>query len=159
MKIPVLVREAHEPDLPSAQHVVDLAFETVRHIYRPSPAAQANRPQTQGAFRRLIALYGERIIGTVQYTFDEDRLHLIALATHPDYRQQGVARQIVATLIDIGTRHRQRALSLSTIRETGNRPIFEKMGFDVVLESPVTDLISVQGGRLYEVYMERWLSW
>jgi ribosomal protein S18 acetylase RimI-like enzyme len=158
MKKKILVRDANTSDILSVQRVITLAFETVRHIYHPSPSVSAKRPQIDGS-SRLVALQGGLIVGTVQYTFDDDRLHLIALATHPAYRQQGVAGQIITYLIKIGRCQHQRALSLSTIRETGNIPIFEKLGFEVLLETPAEDVISVRGWQLYEVYMEREIKW
>ena len=104
---------------------------------------------------RLIALYENKIVGTVRYVFDEDRLHLIGLATHPEYRQQGVASQLMDKLVEMGMQYNMRALSLSTIRETDNRKVFEKLGFKVLFEMPASDLISMQGELLHELYLER----
>jgi hypothetical protein len=49
-------------------------------------------------------------------------------------------------------------LSLFTVRETGNVPIFEHLGFKVVREEPAQDIESATGSPLREVYMERTLA-
>ena len=45
----------------------------------------------------------ERIVGTVEYNFSKDSLHFIALATHPEYVRQGIAKTLVAKLEEIGS--------------------------------------------------------
>jgi hypothetical protein len=42
-----------------------------------------------------------------------------------------------------------------TIRQTGNVPIFERMGFAIIHEEPARDLVSARGESLVEVYLER----
>ncbi len=58
----------------------------------------------------------------------------------------------------VGERAREarlRALSLYTIEQTGNVPIFERLGFRRMHEVPVGWAVSVCGEELREVYMEK----
>ena len=58
----------------------------------------------------------------------------------------------LATVAAQAGKHR---LSLFTIRETGNIPVFEKLGFRVVHESLDSFAESDRFPELHEAYMER----
>ena len=72
---------------------------------------------------------------------------MVGLFVHEHHRRRGVARALLDAL---GPR-----LSLFTIRETGNVPIFERLGFAVVREELATEYVSDAHAQLHEVYMER----
>jgi ribosomal protein S18 acetylase RimI-like enzyme len=154
----LLIRNARAGDLAAARDVAALAFESVRSIYRPSEEAYVRRPARGRRYKRLVALIDGRLVGTVQYTVEDGRLHIVGLATHPDYRRRGVARGLIGHLEALGKRLHLRALSLSTIGETGNPALFERMGFATCLEEPAADVISPRGDALTEVYMEKVLG-
>jgi GNAT superfamily N-acetyltransferase len=153
----ITVRPATPQDIEAAQEVAALATETLRETYRPIP-----NPPGDGigspVLTRIVAEVEGRIVGTVQYGVKGSRLHVIGLMVHPDHRRKGVARAILESLAgtarDLGTTH----LSLYTIRETGNVPIFERMGFAVVREEAAAWAESDRFDALTDVYMERMLS-
>ena len=153
----ITVRLATPEDNDAMAEVSALATETLRETYRltPHPPSDASdRP----ALTRLVAEVEGRIVGTVQYGIRGSRLHIIGLMVRPDHRRKGVARAMIESLAltarDLGMTH----LSLYTIRETGNVPIFERVGFAVIREETATWAESDRFDALTDVYMERNLA-
>ena len=147
-----VVREATEADNTAIAEVCRLATEDLRTVYRPGPSLSEQaigKPMS-----RLVADIGGTIVGTVRYCLDSDRLHIIGLMVHPCHQRKGVARRLVESLAEIGRASGAGRLSLFTVKETGNIPVFENLGFRVVRETAAADLVSVSGEPLTEAYME-----
>ena len=104
---------------------------------------------------RLVAEIGGQIIGTITYGVQSDRSHLRGLAVDAGWRRTGVARALIDYVGNLARTEGLRALSLFTIKQTGNVPIFERLGFDGVREEPATWAVSDSGGELTNVFMER----
>jgi GNAT superfamily N-acetyltransferase len=136
----VIVRAAAEGDELAA--VIASAIATLRHTYRPTDAAIARAASRSSP--RLVALDRDEIVGTLEC----EGGHVLGLFVHEAHRRRGVARALLEALGPHG-------LSLVTIRETGNVPIFERLGFVVVREKLATELVSDAHAELHEVYMER----
>ncbi len=151
----ITVREATEVDRDSIAVVTESALAALRRIYRPNQRAIAHKRKIAESLTQLVALVGERIVGTVQYKVESDRLHFLSLSVHADFRRQGVARTLVASLARIGAALGARRLTLHTIKQTGNSETFEKLGFRVVSEERAIHFESDVFDRLTEVYMER----
>lgn len=78
-------------------------------------------------------------------------MRLCGLAVHAAYRRRGVAHRLGNHAVELAIRQSCHAVRLSTIKETGNVPIFKRLGFEVVGENldglcedlngePVTDI-------------------
>jgi ribosomal-protein-alanine N-acetyltransferase len=65
----------------------------------------------------MVAEYGERVVGFMIYELHKNRLHVLDFATHPEFRRQGVGRQMVAKLVGKLSSHRRTRIVLS-VRET-----------------------------------------
>lgn len=156
MQIVVNVREVTHDDEAAVEEVSRLSTEALRRVYRPIhvPAATA----AEARLARLVAIVKGNVVGTVRYRMEANRLHLVGLFVHPDHRCEGVARELVKALTAIASRNGAARLSLFTIRETGNVHVFEHLGFDVIREAAASDLESVSGQPLTEVYMERHIA-
>jgi GNAT superfamily N-acetyltransferase len=104
----------------------------------------------------LVAEVAGRIVGTLRWRTLADRFHLIGPLVDPAFRQRGIGRALVEALADRARRTEGVArLSLWTVTETGNVPIFERLGFRTVEVGPAADLESVDGSDLTETRMER----
>ncbi|HUS33153.1 MAG TPA: GNAT family N-acetyltransferase [Kofleriaceae bacterium] len=143
------VRPAQRADDHAVAAVSESALRTLRRVYRPTPAALA-RKRDLAILPRLVAVVEDAVVGTVEYVAGEDRLHLMGLFVAETYRRQGVARALVDELAILA---RGRPLSLNTIRETGNVPIFERLGFVVAAESLAVDFVGEE--PLHDVLMSR----
>ena len=151
----IRVREPVPADETAIAAVVASGIATLRQTYRPTPVAVARKADL--VLHRLVATDDDAIVGTVEYACNSERLHLMGLYTLDTHRGRGVARRIVDALVVIANAHGARTLSLYTICETGNVPIFERLGFEVVRETPARDVASEHQVPLTEAYLERWL--
>jgi GNAT superfamily N-acetyltransferase len=149
--VSVSVRPFVSSDAPGIEAVVASGIATLRQIYRPSPEVLARRAALP-ALPRLVALAADQIVGTVEYALAKERLHVMGLFVLASHRRHGVARAIVDVLAELAA---PLPLSLDTIRETGNVPIFERLGFVVVREQPARDFVSERFRDLIDVYLER----
>ena len=149
------IRTSTPDDADAVQRVTDLAFESVRLIYRPNPAAMANLQSIAPALERLVAEVDGQIVGTVRFGVFDDCLRVIGLAVLPQLRRSGVARSLIQSLEEIARDKRCRALSLYTVTKTGNVAVFERLGFTLISQGPDTYSISTDGEPLTEAYMER----
>ncbi len=148
----VHVRQARPADGQAVEAVTAAAFAPLRRIYRPRPGVQWVRP---AVVWRLVAVEGRRVVGTVRYVYDQDRLHLMGLAVAPGRRRRGVARALIEHAARLARRRGLWALSLYTVVQTGNVPIFERMGFRVVRQGPSPHDEASDGAPVGEAYLER----
>ena len=121
----------------------------LRKTYRPTKAGLLNRARISKGAHCLIACAEGKVVGTVQYYHYDACLRLMGLGVHQDYRRQGIARKLIEHVCRLSEQHRCSAVGLSTIRETGNISVFERLGFQVVVEN--TDLL-LEGIDLYHSY-------
>ena len=65
----------------------------------------------------MVAEYGERVVGFMIYELHKNKLHVLNFAAHPEFRRQGVGRQMVAKLVGKLSNHRRTRIALY-VRET-----------------------------------------
>ena len=149
------IRACLENEVAAAERVAAEAFVGLRKVYRPTPDAVRNKQKLESDLKRLVALDGPDVVGTVQYRLQDNRLHLLGLAVSPRRRRSGIARALIERLCGIASDQQCQRLSLYTIEKTGNVAVFERLGFKVVERAPAENLISMSGEPLTEAYMER----
>ena len=147
----ISIRPATDEDDAAAQAVARQAFDELRRVYRPNGSNAATGAPTV----RLVAEAGGRIIGTVIYAIQSDRLHLRGLAVDAAHRRTGVARALVEYLGDLARAGGLRALSLYTVKQIGSVRVFERLGFNSVREEPATWAVSDCCDELIDVFMEK----
>jgi ribosomal protein S18 acetylase RimI-like enzyme len=145
-----VIRIVVPEDEPAAKAVTETAFEPVRAIYKPKKPTAAEASQI-----RLVAVRDGEIIGVVSCMPKPGRLHLMGLATHPAHQRRGVARALIDHAETIARAVGLPQLSLYTVKETGNVPVFVRLGFRIVSEQPDQWSESPDGRPLTEAYMER----
>ncbi|MBM4263722.1 MAG: GNAT family N-acetyltransferase [Deltaproteobacteria bacterium] len=128
----ITIRSSLPEDAEGIRRVSESATATLRKTYRPNQKALENRKSFSSQLNRLVALVDGEIAGTTQFYRDGEALRIIGLFVHPDYRRRGVARAIVDEVVEIALKQGIDLLVTRTVKETGNVPIFEKMGFDVM---------------------------
>lgn len=138
----------HETEL--HQQLLDTAFAPLGAIYRKS--ARPSRSLSRGS-RTIVAECDERLAGAVSYYFKDRQVRLFALAVHPDYRRRGIARALIHWVAGHVCSDAHPVLGLYTMEETGNVPIFERLGFRTVSRGAAADAASPSGGPVHEVDM------
>lgn len=151
----VIIRKAEPADMPAVRAVMGAATAQLRSVYRPAAASVA-RAKADEEIRWLVAVDGDEVVAALRYKRENDRLHF-GLGARPDYQRRGVGRGLVEALAAVAASDGLGKLSLYTIKQTGNVPIFARMGFNVVKEEPAQDVESITGEALAEVYMEKQL--
>lgn len=152
---PITIRNATADDADDVVAVFEAAFAPLRSIYRPTgqvAARQADRP-TEGT--RLVAEFNGQIVATVQFDSHKKHVHVIGLAVHPDFQRMRIARRLIDWIVDHASTLGHNLVVLATIKETGNVPLFEKLGFRVFQEDVTTCFVSEEYPELHEVKMER----
>ncbi|WP_165247941.1 ribosomal protein S18-alanine N-acetyltransferase [Paludisphaera soli] len=81
----------------------------------------------------MIAEQGERIVGFMIYELHRNRIHVLDFATHPDFRRQGVGKQMIAKLVSKLSSQRRNRIAL-LLRETNvtAQLFYKTMGFRAV---------------------------
>jgi GNAT superfamily N-acetyltransferase len=130
------VRHDLPADAEAVAQVSASATATLRQTYRPNARALANKARISRELKRLVAVLDGRVIGTTQYFTEPGCLRILGLGVLSDSRQRGAARALVEALQEIARRQGLRGLAAHTIRETGNVPVFERLGFHIVSEEP-----------------------
>ena len=154
----ITVRPATPSDTEQLRTVDALATQTLRQTYRPNRAALERKAKISPSLSRLVATIDNHVVGTVQYYEEGDRLRIIGLAVHSDFRRQGIAREIMIALEAIAEGKGSRRLHLYTVKETGNVPVFERLGFHVVAERDDELSESHRYAKLTDVEMEKALE-
>jgi N-acetylglutamate synthase-like GNAT family acetyltransferase len=89
-----------------------------------------------------------------QYYFDKKFLRILGLGVHEDFRLKGIARSFINHIIDLANTKECFALRLFTIKGTGNVPIFERIGFEIVGEHHDGLLEGLNGEHVTDTEME-----
>ena len=132
----ITVRSSVPEDADGIRRVSESATATLRETYRPNQKALENRRRFSSQLNRLVALVEGEIAGTTQFYRDGEALRIIGLFVHADYRRRGVAKALVGGVTDIARKQGVDLLVIRTVKETGNVPIFEKIGFEVLSVHP-----------------------
>ena len=148
-------REASATDTADVDNVFNEAFKPLRSIYRPTGDAIAHQAERAKEGTRLVAEVKGRIVGTVQFVVHKRHVHVIGLAVRPDFQRMGVARRMIEWIVDQTPSLGHNVVALDTIKETGNVPLFERIGFRVVHEQVATWCVSDDYAEVHDVKMER----
>lgn len=65
----------------------------------------------------MVAEAGEKVVGFMCYELHKSKLHILNFSVHPEYRRNGIGRQMVEKLISKLSTHR-RIMIVTEIRET-----------------------------------------
>ncbi len=110
---------------------LDAVDEIERHSFRtPWPASVFVEELARAWARVDVARDGNRVVGFVDYWLVTDEVHLLAIATHPDWRRRGVGRALLDHLLAFA---RAGGFALVTLEvRASNAPaitMYERAGF------------------------------
>ncbi len=124
-----IIRQARVEDDAQLASIQEQARCLLRAVYRPTPAGNRNHGRLAAVSHCMVVEVEGTVVATFQYYGDGNRLRLMGLAVHEAYRCSGIARACVAYCSRLAQAQGYEALCLATIKETGNVPLFEHLGF------------------------------
>jgi len=151
----IQVHDARPQDADDLRIINDQMDLSLRKVYRPTQAGYANRSRISKDLTRIVAVSNGKVVGTAQHYVGDGVLRLLGLAVHEEYRRRGIARALVNRLLDLAEEKGLLAVRISTIKETSNVPIFEKLGFEVVAENHDKLFEGIHGEAVTDVEMEK----
>ncbi|WP_159065015.1 GNAT family N-acetyltransferase [Thaumasiovibrio subtropicus] len=102
-------------------------FAPYRHCYRVIHGAKPKQVDIQSSWRFFGYFYEGALVGRVEVKLSVKCLSISALAVDASYRRLGVANEILSELALAFPNAEH--FSLWCVEETGNKAIFESMGF------------------------------
>lgn len=156
MKPSVTIREGIEPDKEQLTQVSREAHASLRKVYRPRP--DAKQIGTDVPYTRIVGIKDGIVVGMATYEVEGDALYFGSLGVLETFRCQGIARSLVEHIENVARETGFFKISCATIEETGNVPIFEKLGFTVISREKADKFESVSGAPIHEVKMEKILK-
>jgi ribosomal-protein-alanine N-acetyltransferase len=131
----VAIEPMRESDLPAVAAIGALAFPTTGTPSSPGAAAEESQLREEMA-RPWAKLWVARTatsedpIAFVITWFVADEVHVLNVATHPDWRRQGVAEKLMAEVIALARTKDVRHLLLEVRRSNANAlALYRKLGF------------------------------
>jgi [ribosomal protein S18]-alanine N-acetyltransferase len=123
----VVVTPATETDL-------DAIDEIEQHSFKAPWPRDTFKAELLREWARLdVARIDGRLVGFCNYWLVTTELHILAIATHPDCRRRGIARQLLDHVLDVA---RSTGCSLATLEvRRSNVPaiaLYERAGFKIV---------------------------
>lgn len=104
---------------------------------RPGPGMQIAQLLAHSPLRRWLprtprpsAASGERVLGYLGLWYMVDEAHIVAIATHPAYRRQGIGERLLARALELAREREVKTVTLEV--RVSNEPaqrLYEKYGF------------------------------
>jgi [ribosomal protein S18]-alanine N-acetyltransferase len=119
---------------PAGETDLDAIDEIEQHSFKAPWPRDTFKAELLREWARLdVARIDGRLVGFCNYWLVTTELHILAIATHPDYRGRGIARQLLDHVLDVA---RETGCSLATLEvRRSNVPaikLYERAGFKIV---------------------------
>jgi len=128
-----VVVEAMQLDDVLAVHEIErLSFSTPWPAYAFEQELRGNR-----LARYVVARAGERVVGFTGVWLMVDEAHITTFGVHPDWRRQGIGRQLLLSVVDLAVTLHARRMTLE-VRASNDaaQTLYRSFGFEVVGRRP-----------------------
>ena len=133
----------------------EMAFASVRHVYRPKQGAKPDSHANEHGVVKIVALHRDSLVGSITAIPERSHLRLSTLAVRPNHRRRGVARLLIAHAERLAVTDGCSTMILNTIRETGNADVFTRLGFVITNETVADWCTSESFAVLHDLTMQR----
>jgi ribosomal-protein-alanine N-acetyltransferase len=123
----VVVEPMRADDVPAVHEIERLSFSTPWPAYAFEQELKGNR-----LARYIVARAGERLVGFAGMWLMVDEAHVTTFGVHPDWRRQGIGRQLLLNLIELSVTIGARRMTLEV--RASNHPaqaLYQAFGFEV----------------------------
>jgi ribosomal-protein-alanine N-acetyltransferase len=123
----VVVDPMRAEDVPAVHEIERLSFSTPWPAYAFEQELKGNR-----LARYIVARAGERLVGFAGMWLMVDEAHVTTFGVHPEWRRQGIGRQLLLNLIELSVAIGARRMTLE-VRASNHsaQALYESFGFEV----------------------------
>ena len=128
----VVVDPMRAEDVPAVHEIERLSFSTPWPAYAFEQELKGNR-----LARYIVARAGERLVGFAGMWLMVDDAHVTTFGVHPDWRRQGIGRQLLLNLIELSVAIGARRMTLE-VRPSNEsaQALYQAFGFEVAGRRP-----------------------
>lgn len=128
----VVVDPMRLEDVPAVHEIERLSFSTPWPAHAFEQELKSNR-----LARYIVARAGERIVGFAGVWLMVDEGHVTTFGVHPDWRRQGIGRQLLLNLCELSTAIGARRMTLEVrVSNTAAQALYRSFGFEIAGRRP-----------------------
>ena len=128
----VVVDRMRLEDVPAVHEIERLSFRTPWPAYAFEQELRANR-----LARYVVARAGDRVVGFAGVWLMVDDAHVTTFGVHPDWRRQGIGRQLMLNVAELSVAIGARRMTLE-VRASNEaaQALYHAFGFEIVGRRP-----------------------
>jgi [ribosomal protein S18]-alanine N-acetyltransferase len=128
----VVVDRMRLEDVPAVHEIERLSFRTPWPAYAFEQELRANR-----LARYVVARAGDRVVGFAGVWLMVDDAHVTTFGVHPDWRRQGIGRQLMLNVAELSAAIGARRMTLE-VRASNHaaQALYHAFGFEIVGRRP-----------------------
>jgi GNAT superfamily N-acetyltransferase len=127
----VRIRKATQDDRLAVEELVASGARDLRKRIGPHPNPIAMADLAGRGCNVLVAVNGDRVVGSIAYRIRGGRLHLFNLVVETRHRKKGIARRLLLALEDEALRSGAKYLSVQTLAELNIAPLFGSLNYRI----------------------------
>ena len=128
----VVVEPMRLDDVLAVHEIERLSFSTPWPAYAFEQELRGNR-----LARYVVARAGEQVVGFAGVWLMVDEAHITTFGVHPEWRRQGIGRQLLLNLVDLRATLRARRMTLEVrVSNESAQALYRSFGFEVVGRRP-----------------------
>lgn len=115
-------------DVPAVHEIERLSFRTPWPAYAFEQELRSNR-----LARYVVARAGDRIVGFAGVWLMVDEAHVTTFGVHPDWRRQGIGRQLLLNVAEVSVAIGARRMTLEVrVSNLAAQGLYRQFGFEIV---------------------------
>ena len=123
----VVVEPMRHEDVPAVHEIERLSFRTPWPAYAFEQELRGNR-----LARYVVARAGDRVVGFAGVWLMVDEAHVTTFGVHPDWRRQGIGRQLLLNLAELSVAIGARRMTLEVrVSNVAAQALYRAFGFEV----------------------------
>ena len=129
---PIVVDPMRLEDVQAVHEIERLSFRTPWPAYAFEQELRGNR-----LARYVVARAGDRVVGFAGVWLMVDDAHVTTFGVHPDWRRQGIGRQLLLNLAELSSAIGARRMTLEVrVSNVAAQALYGAFGFEVVGRRP-----------------------